>query len=183
MPIVLVLLFVFLLLALWVVLLPLSLWQRYRYGRSRRMARGWLLAFNAWSLLVSVALFGVVSAFGLIWWPDSLVGAGLGLLAGSVLGLLGVWLTRWEVAPQGVFYQPNAWLALLLVAIVAGRIVLGLVQMVQYWRADSMPATHALLSGHGSLLAVAGLLLGYYLVYAWCVKWRVTRLERLRGVR
>ena len=56
MPIVLVLLFVFLLLALWVVLLPLSLWQRYRYGRSRRMARGWLLAFNAWSLLVSVAI-------------------------------------------------------------------------------------------------------------------------------
>ena len=34
MPIVLVLLFVFLLLALWVVLLPLSLWQRYRYGRA-----------------------------------------------------------------------------------------------------------------------------------------------------
>ena len=53
--------------------------------------------------------------------------------------------------------------------------------MVQYWRSESVPATHALLSGHGSLLAVAGLLLGYYLVYAWCVKWRVARLERLRG--
>jgi hypothetical protein len=44
-----------------------------------------------------------------------------------------------------------------------------------------VPATHALLSGHGSLLAVAGLLLGYYLVYAWGVKWRVARLQRLRG--
>lgn len=181
MPIVLVLLFVFLLLALWVVLLPLSLWQRYRYGRSRRMARGWLLAFNAWSLLVSVAIFVAVSAFGLFWWPDSLLGAGAGLAAGVVLGLIGVWLTRWEVAPQGVFYQPNAWLSLLLVAIVAGRIVMSMVQMVQYWRSESEPATHTLLSGHGSLLAVAGLLLGYYLVYAWCVKWRAARLERLRG--
>ncbi|MCH6485152.1 DUF1453 domain-containing protein [Pseudoxanthomonas sp. LH2527] len=182
MPIVLVLVFVFLLLALWVLLLPLSLWQRYRYGRSRRMARGWLLAFNAWSLLVSVAIFVAVSAFGLLWWPDSLLGAGAGLAAGVVLGLIGVWLTRWEVAAQGVFYQPNAWLALLLVTIVAGRIVLGMVQMVQYWRSENEPATHALLSGHGSLLAVAGLLLGYYLVYAWCVKWRVARLERLRGL-
>lgn len=181
MPIVLVLLFVFLLLALWVVLLPLSLWQRYRYGRSRRMARSWLLALNAWSLLVSVAIFMAVSAFGLFWWPDSLAGAGVGLAAGSLLGLLGVWLTRWEVAPQGVFYQPNAWLALLLVAIVAGRIVLGFVQMAQYWQSGGVPATHALLSGHGSLLAVAGLLLGYYLVYAWGVKWRVARLQRLRG--
>ena len=181
MPIVLVLVFVFLLLALWVVLLPLSLWQRYRYGRARRMARGWLLTLNAWSLLVSVAIFVAVSAFGLFWWPDSLVGAGVGLAAGGVLGLIGVWLTRWDVAPQGVYYQPNAWLALLLVAIVAGRIVWGTVQMVQYWRSDSVPATHALLSGHGSLLAVGGLLLGYYLVYAWCVKWRAARLERLRG--
>lgn len=181
MPIVLVLLFVFLLLALWVVLLPLSLWQRYRYGRSRRMARSWLLALNAWSLLVSVAIFMAVSAFGLFWWPDSLTGAGVGLAAGSLLGLLGVWLTRWEVAPQGVFYQPNAWLALLLVAIVAGRIVLGFVQMALYWQSGGVPATHALLSGHGSLLAVAGLLLGYYLVYAWGVKWRVARLQRLRG--
>ncbi|HEY0861422.1 MAG TPA: DUF1453 domain-containing protein [Pseudoxanthomonas sp.] len=181
MPIILFLLFVFLLLALWVVLLPLSLWQRYRYGRARRMARSWLLALNAWSLLVSVAIFMAVSAFGLFWWPDSLAGAGLGLAAGSLLGLLGVGLTRWEVAPQGVFYQPNAWLALLLVAIVAGRIVLGFVQMAQHWQSGGMPPTHALLSGHGSLLAVAGLLLGYYLVYAWGVKWRVARLQRLRG--
>ena len=181
MPLLIIPLLILLMLAAWLLLLPLSLWQRYRYGRARRMARRWLLTLNAWSLLVSVAIFVAVSAFGLFWWPDSLVGAGVGLLAGSVLGLFGVWLTRWEVAPQGVFYQPNAWLALLLVAIVAGRIVLGMVQMVQYWRSDAAPATHALLSGHGSLLAVAGLLLGYYLVYAWCVKWRVARLERLRG--
>ncbi|MBL8256109.1 MAG: DUF1453 domain-containing protein [Pseudoxanthomonas mexicana] len=181
MPIVLVLLFVFLLLALWVVLLPTSLWQRYRYGRSRRMARGWLLAFNAWSLMASVAIFLAMSAIGLFWWPDSLLGAGAGLAAGALLGLLGLWLTRWEVAPQGVFYQPNAWLALLMVAIVAARIVLGFVQMAHYWQAGHAMPTHALLSGHGSLLAVAGLLLGYYLVYAWGVKWRVTRLQRLRG--
>lgn len=179
MPFLIVPLVILLLLALWLVLLPVSLWQRYRLGRARRMARGWLLAFNAWSLLVSVAIFLGVSALGLFWWPDSLSGAGLGLAAGIVLGVVGVALTRWEVAPQGVFYQPNAWLVLLLVAIVAGRIVLGFVQMARYWQAGDTTASHALLSGHGSLLAVAGLLLGYYLAYAWGVKRRVARLQRL----
>ena len=181
MPLVFVLLAVLLLLGLWLVLLPLSLWQRYRYGRARRMARDWLLALNAWSLLVSVAIFLAISALGLFWWPDSLVGAGIGLAVGVVLGLVGLGLTRWEVAPQGVFYQPNAWLSLLLVAIVAGRIVLGFVQMVQYWQAGNVAPAHALLSGHGSLLAVAGVLLGHYLVYAWGAKWRVARLRRLQG--
>ncbi len=181
MPIVLALLVVLLLLALWVVLLPVSLWQRYRYGRARRLARKWWLAFNAWSLLVSVVVFIAVSAFGLFWWPDSLAGAGLGLAAGGVLGVLGVWLTRWEVAPQGVFYQPSAWLSLLLVAIVAGRIVLGFVQAAQYWQAGGLPPSQVLLSGHGSLLAMAGVLLGHYLAYAWGVKWRVARLQQRRA--
>ena len=115
------------------------------------------------------------------WWGLWLAAGGVPPIWPLVVFSLGVWLTRWEVAPQGVFYQPNAWLALLLVAIVAGRIVLGFVQMAHYWQSGGMPATHALLSGHGSLLAVAGLLLGYYLVYAWGVKWRVARLQRLRG--
>ena len=35
-----------------------------------------------------IGLVVAVSAFGLFWWPDSLTGAGLGLAAGSLLGLL-----------------------------------------------------------------------------------------------
>ncbi len=185
MPLLLIPLVLVVLVALWLVLLPLSLWQRYRFGRARRMARGWVLSLNAWGLSVSVVLFLAMSAFGMLWWPASLAGAGLGLAAGLLLGIAGVWLTRWEVAPQGVFYQPNAWLALLLVAVVAARIVLGLVQMARYWQQDetvqALPL--AMMGGHAGLVAVAGLLLGYYLAYAWGVKWRVARLRRLQGGR
>jgi hypothetical protein len=35
------------LLALWLVLLPLSLLARYRSGRARRRARGWVVRGNA----------------------------------------------------------------------------------------------------------------------------------------
>lgn len=166
---------------LWVVLLPLSLWQRYRHGRSRRLARGWMLAINAWGLLLSVVLFVVATTVSLVWWPDSLVHAGLGLAAGALLGVAGVALTRWEVAPQGVFYQPNAWLVLALLVLVAARIGLGFVQLARYWQDAADAHAASLWTGHASLVAVAGLLLGYYLVYAWGVKWRVARLRRLRG--
>jgi hypothetical protein len=165
---------------LWVVLLPLSLWQRYRYGRARRLARGWVLRINAWGLLLSAVVFLVATAVSLVWWPDSLLHAGLGLAIGVALGAAGVWLTRWEVAPQGVFYQPNAWLVLALLGVVAARLALGFFQLARHWQSDASPAVAAW-TGHGSLVAVAGLLLGYYLAYAWGVKWRVARLDRLRG--
>lgn len=159
------------LLALWLVLLPLSLWQRYRYGRARRRARGWALAVNAWGLLVSVALFLLVSALSLFWWPDNLWHAGLGLAAGALLGALGVRLTRFEPTPQGVYYQPNGGLALVLTVVVAARIGMGFVQLFRHWQ-DGAAQAASILGGHGSLVAVAGLLLGHYLVYAWGVKRR-----------
>lgn len=178
MPFLLLLLFLLLPL-MWVVLLPVSLWQRYRYGRARRLARGWLLAINAWTLLLSAALFVLATAVSLVWWPDSLMHAGAGMAVGALLGVVGVALTRWDVAPAGVYYQPNAWLVLALLALVAARIALGLFQFARYWQAEVIDA-NSMLTGHGSLVGVAGLLLGYYLVYAWGVKWRVARLQRLQ---
>ena len=40
---------------LWALLLPLSLIQRYRFGRKRRRVVGWVTSANAWLVLVSVA--------------------------------------------------------------------------------------------------------------------------------
>ena len=42
--------------ALWAVLLPISLIQRYRLGRKRRRVIAWANSLNAWLLLVSLAL-------------------------------------------------------------------------------------------------------------------------------
>lgn len=164
-------------LVLWLVLLPLSLWQRYRYGKARRLARPWLAAFNAWGLLLSVAIFLVVSAVSAFWWPGSLSYAAAGLGIGMIIGGMGLAITRFETTPQGLFYRPNPWLTLTLTLLVAGRIAMGFVQIYRQWRGGEAETFLAALD-HASLLSVAGLLLGYYLAYAWGLKWRLARSSR-----
>ena len=43
--------------ALWVLLLPLSIFQRYRFGKARRRVQPWFVRVNAWLLAVSAAAF------------------------------------------------------------------------------------------------------------------------------
>ena len=157
---------------LWLLLLPLALWRRYRLGRARRRALPWLVALNAWSLLVSVALF-LASAWLAGHWVDAALPHALaGLAAGLLLGLVGLALTRFEAMPQGLYYTPNRWLVLGLTLIVAARIAYGAVRAAQAWVAAEQAAW---LGQQGSLLAVGGLLLGHYLAYAWGVRRRLRR--------
>ena len=46
MPLLIVPLVILILLGLWPVLLPLSIWQRYRLGKARRKAWPWLVNLN-----------------------------------------------------------------------------------------------------------------------------------------
>jgi hypothetical protein len=107
------------------------------------------------------------------YWVDAaLAHAGAGLLAGMLLGVMGLALTRFETTSQGVFYTPNRWLVLALTLVVAARIGYGLYRMEQAWVSD----IHAeWLAQQGSVLAVGGLLLGHYLAYAWGLRWRLRR--------
>jgi len=152
------------LVALWALLLPIALLQRYRLGKARRRAVGWMVRLNAWLLLVSVAVF-LLSAWLIGYWVDAaLLHAGAGLGAGVLVGLAGVALTRFEREPRGLYYTPNRWLVLGLTLVVAARIAFGIWRAWQLWRVDA----HAeWVSQQGGLLAVGGLLLGYYLAYGW----------------
>ncbi|WP_368564052.1 DUF1453 domain-containing protein [Pseudoxanthomonas sp. UTMC 1351] len=178
MPFLIIPLLLIAMLVLWLVLLPLSLWQRYRYGKARRMARPWLVTFNAWGLLLSVIVFFVISAISEVWWPASLSYAAAGAGIGVIVGGLGLAITRFDITPQGLFYRPNPWLTLALTLLIAGRIVMGFVQVYRQWPGGEAERFLAALD-HASLLSVAGLLLGYYLAYAWGLRWRLTRLARL----
>ncbi|UYB51813.1 DUF1453 domain-containing protein [Xanthomonas sp. AM6] len=167
-------------LAVTAVLLPLSLLQRFRYGTSRRQARAWLAGVQFWSALASsVVLLG----FALIaahWWPNAASYAGIGWVAGLALGALGLWLSRFEPLPQGLYYTPNLWLVLAMTLLVVARIGAGL---VQGWRSMSGGAAwpaHGWMS-HASLLAAAALLLGYACAYAWLLRRRVRHFDRYRG--
>ena len=172
MPLLIVPLVVLVLLALWLMLLPVSLWQRYRMGKARRRARPWLVRFNAWALLVSLLLFLASMAVTNVWWPGALAYAASGVGIGVVLGIAGLWLSRFEATPQGMFYTPNPWLVLSLTLLVAGRIAMGFAELWRYWQGRESLALIPVLD-HASLFAVAGLLLGYYLAYTWGLRRRL----------
>lgn len=175
MPLLLLVLLLALLLALlWLVLLPWSLWARYRGGRARRRAQGWVVRGNAWLLAASVPLFLAGAWVASRWLEDALADAAVGLLTGILVGVVAIWLTRFERDARGLFYTPNRWLALLLTSVVAVRIAAG---AWMAWRHASGAASNALARwlDAGAWSGVAGLLLGYALAYAWGLRVRLPR--------
>ena len=85
MPLLLLPLVVLGLLLLWAVLLPVLLLQRYRMGRARQRAIGWVVSTNAWALLVSVVGFIGGAWISGHWVPQALSYAAVGLLVGVLL--------------------------------------------------------------------------------------------------
>lgn len=157
-------------LALWALLLPVALVQRYRHGRQRRRAQPLAVRINAWLLLVSLALFLLGAWIAGHWVAGAGLHAAGGTAAGVLLGVVGLALTRFESTPRGLYYTPPAWLVLALTLLVAARLVWGLVVAWQRWHMD-MPV--AGWNGHASLFAAGGLLLGYALAQAWGLKRRL----------
>jgi hypothetical protein len=153
-------------------LLPFSLWARYRSGRARRRAQGWVVRGNAWLFLLSVPLFLAPAWLASHWWPQAGRDALLGLLAGIALGAIGLLLTRFEHDADGFHFTPNRWVVLALILIIAARIAAGL------WLALAPVFGHdgEIVGGWlrgGGLLAIAGLLLGYHGSYAWGLRARL----------
>jgi hypothetical protein len=162
-------------LLLWVLLVPVALWQRYRLGKARRRVVPWLVGLNAWLLLLSTAVF-VCSAWFVGFWVDSALSfsfAGLGV--GAVVGLVGLAMTRFEHEGGAQFYTANRWLVLALTLIVAARIGYGVWRAWHAWQADSSALW---LAQQGSVLAVGGLVLGYYLAYGWGLRHRLRQPGR-----
>ena len=178
MPLILFALLLFVLLAFGGVVL-LSLALRYRAGTARRQGRRWVATMNVWATSFSAALFLCFTFLISFWLGPTLRFALAGMAVGAVLGLLGLVLTRWESHPEGLFYTPSRWLALLVVLAIAARLVYGWWHTMHRGVPDQQ---HWFLSASGTQLsvAVAAGLIGYYLVYAIGVRDRVTRHERSR---
>jgi len=172
MPLLIAPLVVVALLGLWLLLLPLSLWQRYRAGKARHRALPWLVRLNGWALLLSLAVFVPGMALTSLWWPGALWYALAGLAAGGLAGMLGLRLCQFERTPRGLYYTPNRWLALGLILLVAARLVMSLVELWRSWRGRDALAVVPVLD-HASLFAVAGVLLGYYMVFTWGLRRRL----------
>lgn len=167
----------------WALLLPLALWQRYRSGHARKRARAWALRVNAWLMLMSVLLFVAMAWLAGHWIDAALAHALGGLALGVAIGIVGLWLTRFEFGESHaglLVYTPNRWLALALTSLIALRIGYGLLHGWQWSLGDGDAAVW--LAQQGILLAVGGVLLGHYLAYAWGLRQRLPRRVGLRGV-
>ena len=123
-PIILFGLLVFVLLAFaGVVLLSLAL--RYRAGTARRQARPWVASLNVWLTGFSAVFFLSFTLLLSFWVPSAFRFAVIGTGCGAILGLLGLALTRWERRPNGLFYTPNRWLAVVITLTIAVRFIYG----------------------------------------------------------
>ena len=135
MPLLLLPLLIVLALATVVALIPLSLIQRYRVGTSRQRARGWLAAINLTGLALSAVLVLISAALTSIWIPGALIYTAGGLGVGLVLGMVGLWLTRWEASTIALHYTPNRLLVLGMMLIVGSRVLYGLWRAWESWSA------------------------------------------------
>jgi len=180
-PIILFALLFFVLLAVaGVVLLSLAL--RYRAGTARRQGRRWIASLNVWMNSLSAVFFLSFSFLISFWLGTAFRFALLGMCFGAILGLLGLAITRWESQPEGLFYTPSRWLALLVTLAIAARFVYG------WWHAthsgSSAPSEQRWLmtaSGTELSLAVAAGSIAYYLVYSIGVRLRVALHEQRRA--
>jgi hypothetical protein len=159
---------------LWALLLPFSLWQRYRHGRARRRVQPWIVRANAWLLAASVPVFLAGAWLTTHWMPHALRDALSGSCVGVLVGIAGLRLARFERADDEWFHTPNRWLVLAMTTLVAARLAFGL---WTGWRhvAASASSPFAAWLHAGGVIGVGGMLLGYYLAYTWGLRVRVSR--------
>ena len=174
----LLLVFLLLLPLVFVVLIPFSLFQRYRVGTARRPARGWVATLNLLALALSIACFLAGAAVTSLWVPDALPYSSAGVAGGGALGLIGLALSRWESTPGGLFYTPNRWLVLGVTLVVSVRILYGFWRVWETWRLNPGETSWVVAAGVSGSLAAGGIVLGYYFTYWVGVRLRVRRHRR-----
>jgi hypothetical protein len=158
-----------------IALTPLTLIQRYRVGTARRRARGWVTTTNVVGLGLSALMFFAGAAVTSVWVPNALIYSLAGFASGSVLGLGGLTLSRWESSPGSLHYTPNRWLVLAITLVVTARLLLGFWRSWRAWPSAYDIESWAAASGAAGSLAAGGVVLGYYLTYWLGVRRRLRR--------
>jgi hypothetical protein len=164
-----------------IAVIPISIIQRLRLGMSRRQARGWVAALNLIAVGLSVALFLLGAFVTSRWIPEALTYTLAGLGVGSILGLLGTALTRWESVERRLYYTPNRWLVITMTLLVTARVLYGFWRSWDAWRASLDTMTWVAASGLAASMSAGAVVLGYYAIY-WTGIWVRSRRYRTRSV-
>jgi hypothetical protein len=161
-----------------IALTPVLLIQRYRAGTSRRPARRWMMMLAVVSTGMSALFLLLSSAFTNIWVSDAFGDTALGLVAGCVLGIVGLLITKWEPTPRSLHYTPNRWMVLVITLAIAGRVVFGVYRAGLAAESGMSGGEIAGAFGVAESLGAGGLVIGYYLAYYAGVIWRIRRWDR-----
>ena len=159
-----------------IALMPIGLVQRYRAGTARRVARAWLTNVNIGALALSVLLFLGSAALATVWIPNALTSSLAGFAAGSLFGLLGLALTKWEPPPQRLHYTPNRFLVLTITLVVIARLIYGAWRLSEGWGTTSSWLRE---SGVAGSMAAGALVLGYTFTYWIGLRRQITRLRSI----
>lgn len=178
MPILIALAVILAALAFTALALPFAIVFRYRYGTRRRRARGWIATMNLVSLGLSVMVFMVTAAITNRWVPHALSYSAAGLAAGSLLGILGLAVTRWEPDGPWLFYKPSRVLVLAISLVVTARLFYGLWRGWQAWQSSPDQDSWLAAVGVAGSMGAGAVVLGYYLMYWAGLRLRIARHRR-----
>lgn len=144
----------------------LVVWGLYRrmrrsFGRQRVQDKRMWFRIGVFTLITVLAIAG--SARDL----DVLGALLAGIVCGAALAFVGLRYTKFEITAEGRFYTPHAYIGLVVAALFAGRVLyrfLGAYNGVTPAAAagQSLAATY---QRSPFLLAVFGVLVGYYVLY------------------
>ncbi len=154
----------------WAVAAPLAAFMVYRRVRrnfARQPLRTGRLAVRSLFMVVVAGfllLAGLAGGIG-----ASMAGWGVlaGLAAGGILGVVGLRMTQFETVVGKHWYTPHPGIGLALTALMMGRLAYRFfaVRAITVTLAASDPSIFANLQRSPLTLAIAGLLIGYYLAY------------------
>jgi hypothetical protein len=161
-----------------IALMPLMLIQRYRAGTARRLARPWVATLNALAMIFSSLFFLFASAVTTAWVPNAFTSALAGIGAGGVLGVVGLWASRWESTPRALHYTPNRWLVLGITLVVTARVLYGFWRGWMAFQSAAEETSFIAAAGVGGSLAAGASVLGYYLVYSIGLLLRIGKWQK-----
>ncbi|MEO5693815.1 MAG: CcdC protein domain-containing protein [Usitatibacter sp.] len=144
-------------------LAPLVAWRIY--SRVRRMVgRQKLSPLRARITLVVFPLLLMLIGATALTHPERLLLLGAGVACGVALSVYGLRKTRFEVAPDALYYTPNAHLGIALSLLLVARIAWRIVEI--YTMPPGAMGDGADFARSPLTLVVFGMLAGYYIGYA-----------------
>jgi hypothetical protein len=158
-----------------VILIPVSIIQRFRMGTARRQARRWVATLNLAGVVASLMVLLVAAVITNRWVPEALTYTVAGFAIGCCLGLLGTALTRWEDGGRHMHYTPNRWLVLIVTLVVALRVAYGIGRTWDAWRLSVGHGAWVAASGAAGSMSAGAVVLGYYVVFWSGVRRRIRR--------